>query len=180
MKKTQQASTTADVIQAIPAAIATNTTLLLGLWASGTGFANEITALKSAIATYGSSLADIVTGISVGSEDLYRNSPTSIANGGEVGQAPATLVDYISQVKSTIAGTTLSGASIGHVDTWDAWTNSTSADVISSVDWIGLDEYPYWQTTDGNIVSNGAALFQKAIAATEAIAGGKDIWITET
>eukprot|EP00918_Siedleckia_nematoides_P081975 GHVU01179693.1.p1 GENE.GHVU01179693.1~~GHVU01179693.1.p1 ORF type:complete len:457 (+),score=64.41 GHVU01179693.1:89-1372(+) len=175
-----QAYSTADVISAIPAALATNTTLLLGLWASGTGFENEITALKTAISTYGQDFADIVTGISVGSEDLYRNSPTSIANGGDIGQDPATLVSYIKEVRSAISGTVLSGASVGHVDTWDAWTNSSNADVITQLDWVGVDEYPYWQTTDGNSVENGAALFQKAIDATKAVVGDKPIWITET
>jgi len=176
-----QGLTTSDVIQAIPAAIATNTTLLLGLWCSGDGFENEITALKAAIATYGSQgLGDLVTGISVGSEDLYRNSATSIANGGGIGQAPATLVDYITQVKNTIAGTALSGASIGHVDTWDAWTNGTNAAVIEAIDWLGVDEYPYWQKTDSNAVENGASLFQKAFDVTKAAAGSKPVWVTET
>lgn len=151
------------------------------MWCSGDGFANEITALKAAISTYGSQgLADIVTGISVGSEDLYRNSATSMANGGGVGQDPATLVSYIKQVKSVLSGTVLSNVAIGHVDTWDAWTNSTNADVIDEIDWLGVDEYPYWQSTDGNAVENGASLFATALQVTENVAQGKDIWITET
>ena len=50
-----QDGTTNTVISAIPAAIATNTTLLLGLWASETqaAFDNELTALKNAISQYG-------------------------------------------------------------------------------------------------------------------------------
>jgi len=176
-----QGSTTSDVISAIPAAIASNTTLLLGLWASGDTFASEIIALKAAIAKYGDQgLGDLVTGISVGSEDLYRNSALSQANDGGIGQDPNTLISYISQVRKTIAGTVLSGASIGHVDTWDAWTNGTTAPVIAALDWLGVDEYPYWQTTDGNSVENSAALFTKAIDATKAVAAGKDIWVTET
>ena len=49
----QQGGTTSDVISAIPAAISTKTSLLLGLWASGgdVGFANELTALKAAISS---------------------------------------------------------------------------------------------------------------------------------
>jgi len=176
-----QGGTTSDVISAIPAAIATNTTLLLGLWASGDTFADEMIALKAAIATYGNKgLADLVTGISVGSEDLYRNSVTSQANDGGIGQDPTTLVSYIGQVKTAIAGTALSGASIGHVDTWDAWTNGTSAPVISAIDWLGVDEYPYWQLTDSNDVDNSATLFNKALDVTKAVAGGKDVWVTET
>jgi len=176
-----QADTTSDVIQAIPAALATNTTLLLGLWASGDGFDNEITALKSAIATYGpQGLADNVVAISVGSEDLYRNSATSVALGGGVGQDPATLVQYIQQVKDAISGTALSGVSVGHVDTWDAWTNGSNSAVIQAIEWVGLDEYPYWQLTDSNAVDNGPSLFQTAMSATQAVIGDLPIWVTET
>lgn len=137
--------------------------------------------MKAAIETYGSQgLGDLVTGISVGSEDLYRNSYTSISQGGDIGQDPATLVDYISQVREVIKGTALSGASIGHVDTWDAWTNTTNDAVINAIDWLGVDEYPYWQQSDGNAVENGATLFNKAYDATVGVANGKDIWVTET
>ncbi|KAH0300436.1 glycoside hydrolase, partial [Aureobasidium melanogenum] len=77
-----QDGTANTVISAIPAAIATNTTLLLGLWASETQdvFDNELTALKNAISQYGSEFADLVVGISVGSEDLYRETPAGIAS----------------------------------------------------------------------------------------------------
>lgn len=70
-----QHKTQNTVIEAIPAAIATQTTLLLGMWASAgqTAFDNEIAALKAAIVQYGSAFTDLVEGISVGSEDLYRS-----------------------------------------------------------------------------------------------------------
>lgn len=71
-----QGGTPSTPISAIQAAINTKTSLLLGLWASAgdATFANELTALKSAIDTYGTAFTSIVEGISVGSEDLYRNS----------------------------------------------------------------------------------------------------------
>lgn len=52
---TIQAHTANDPTQAIPAAIATQTSLLLGLWASAgqDAFNNELTALKRAIEQYG-------------------------------------------------------------------------------------------------------------------------------
>jgi glucan endo-1,3-beta-D-glucosidase len=73
-----QHGTTNTVISAIQAAINTKTTLLLGMWASAgqANFDNEIVALKAAITKYGQPFADLVVGISVGSEDLYRNTPT--------------------------------------------------------------------------------------------------------
>ncbi|KAJ5363668.1 glucan endo-1-3-beta-glucosidase eglC [Penicillium cataractarum] len=175
-----QGGTTNDPIQAIPAAIAEDTSLLLGLWTSGGNVDNEIAALKSAISTYGESFTKLVVGISVGSEDLYRNSVTGSENDAGVGINPDLLVTYIKEVKSAISGTTLSGASIGHVDTWDAWTNSSNSAVIDEIDWLGFDGYPYYQTTMANGIDEGKSLFDDAVAKTKAVANGKEVWITET
>ncbi|KAJ5666331.1 glucan endo-1-3-beta-glucosidase eglC [Penicillium maclennaniae] len=175
-----QGGTTADPIQAIPAAIAEDTSLLLGLWASGGNMANEITALKAAISAYGSSFGDKVVGISVGSEDMYRNSVTGSKSNAGPGLEPEVLVEYIKEVRAAIAGTSLSGASIGHVDTWDAWTNSSNAAVVDALDWLGFDGYPFYQLTDSNSIDNAKALFDESVARTQAIANGKEVWITET
>lgn len=177
-----QEGSTSSPIDAIPAAIDTNTTLLLGLWASSpqATFANEITALKAAISQYGSDLANLVTGISVGSEDLYRISVTGIANDPSgVGQSPSTLVDYISQVRDAIKGTSLSGVPVGHVDTWNAFVNGSNSAVISACDFLGLDEYPYYQTTDSNGIDNAKSLFFEAYDKVAGVAPGKQIWVTE-
>lgn len=63
-----QSGSASDPISAIPAAINTKTTLLLGLWASAgeAAFDNELAALKSAIDTYGDAFISLVEGISVG------------------------------------------------------------------------------------------------------------------
>lgn len=119
-------------------------------------------------------------GISIGSEDLYRNSPQGIAAGSYVGAEPATIVDYISQVRSTIAGTALSGAQLGHVDTWTAWVNSSNNVVASACDWIGVDAYPYFQNTMVNDIGVGASLFDSALSQTQSAVGGKPVWVTET
>ncbi|KAG9963120.1 glycoside hydrolase, partial [Aureobasidium melanogenum] len=177
-----QDGTANTVISAIPAAIATNTTLLLGLWASETQdvFDNELTALKNAISQYGSAFADLVVGISVGSEDLYRETPAGIASNAGTGQSPSVLVDYIGQVRSAISGTVLSSKPVGHVDTWTGYTNSSNSAVVAAVDFIGLDEYPYYENTESNSVSNANSLFFDKYNAVEAVANGKPIWITET
>ncbi|KIV84259.1 hypothetical protein PV11_00049 [Exophiala sideris] len=177
-----QDGTTSTPIDAIQAAIDTNTTLLLGLWASEdqASFNNELAALKSAISTYGSSFADLVVGISVGSEDLYRISPTGIAAGSGAGQSPDVLVNYIGQVRSAISGTSLSSAPVGHVDTWNVFVNSSNSEVISNSDFLGLDEYPYYQTTDPNSIGNSSFLFFQAYDKVAAVAGGKPIWVTES
>lgn len=121
-----QHGTTNDVISAIQAAIDTNTQLLLGIWASGgeANVQNEITALKSALSTYGSKFTDLVVGISVGSEDLYRVTETAAGNGEtNPGLKPEELINYVNQVRSAVQGTALSGTPIGHVDTWTVYVN---------------------------------------------------------
>ncbi|EON96609.1 putative gpi-anchored cell wall beta- -endoglucanase protein [Phaeoacremonium minimum UCRPA7] len=177
-----QGGTTNDPISAIPAAISTKTSLLLGLWASGGDavFANELAALKSAISTYGSSLGSLVAGISVGSEDLYRITPTGIENGENPGLGPGPLTDYINQVKKLISGTSLADVPVGHVDTWNAWTNGSNSAVIEACDWLGVDEYPYFQNTQDNGIDNAKALFDDAYGAVTGVAGGKPVWVTET
>ncbi|KAJ5815570.1 hypothetical protein N7474_007347 [Penicillium riverlandense] len=175
-----QGGTTNDPISAIPAAIASDTTLLLGLWTSGGNTDNELAALKSAISQYGDQFAKLVVGISVGSEDLYRNSPTGEKSNAGPGVQPDELVDYINQVRSLIKGTGLSGAPIGHVDTWTSWVNSSNSAVNDAVDWLGFDGYPYFQNTMANSIDDGLSLFNDAVAKTKSAAGGKDVWITET
>ncbi|PLB39759.1 GPI-anchored beta-1,3-endoglucanase EglC [Aspergillus candidus] len=175
-----QGGTANDPISAIPAAIAEETSLLLGLWASGGGMDNEIAALKKAIDQYGDAFTKLVVGISVGSEDLYRNSVDGVKAHAGIGINPDELVSYIDQVRSTISGTSLSDATIGHVDTWTAWVNGTNSAVIEACDWLGFDGYPYFQNTMPNSIEDAKALFDESVAKTKAAAGGKEVWITET
>lgn len=176
-----QEGTTNTPISAIQAAIDTKTTLLLGLWASQdqAGFNNELAALSAAITQYGTAFTDLVTGISVGSEDLYRISPTGIAAGSGYGQEPSVLVNYIAQTRNAIKGTALGSKPVGHVDTWNVYVNGSNSAVISASDFLGLDEYPYYQTTDVNPINNASFLFFQAYDRVAAVAGGKPIWVTE-
>ncbi|KAJ5907651.1 glycoside hydrolase [Penicillium taxi] len=175
-----QEYTTDTIIEAIQAAIDEETSLLLGLWVSGGNVDNEITALKSAISTYGEQLAKLTVGISVGSEDMYRNSVAGAGSNAGPGVSADDLVTYIKQVREAISGTSLSSAPIGHVDTWDAWTNTTNLAVIDELDWLGFDGYPFWQSSDSNDISNAKALFDESVEKTKAVAGDKEVWITET
>lgn len=135
-----QDGTTNTPISAIQAAINTKTSLLLGLWASAgqANINNEIAALKTAIAQHGAAFTDLIAGISVGSEDLYRISPTGIANNSPVGAGPDVLVNYIKQVRAAVKGTSAANK-IGHVDTWTAWVNGSNVAVIDNCDWLGMD-----------------------------------------
>lgn len=177
-----QAGTTNTPTEAIQAAINTKTTLLLGLWGSGgqSGIDNELAALSSALGLYGSAFTDLIVGISVGSEDLYRISPTGIENMSGVGAGPDVITSYISQVRSAITNTGASSKPVGHVDTWTAWVNSSNDAVISASDFIGVDAYPYFQNTMANAITDGYSLFFDAYDATVSVAGGKPVWVTET
>ncbi|KAK4231253.1 glucan endo-1,3-beta-glucosidase-like protein [Podospora fimiseda] len=179
---TIQGGTDIGPISAIPAAIATNTTLLLGIWASAGALIvdNELAALKNAINQYGDAFVRLVAGISVGSEDLYRNSPTGMANGENPGTDPNVLVAYIKKTRDTIAGTKLAGKPVGHVDTWTAWVNSSNQAVINVCDWVGMDAYPYFQSKVSNAIQYNKGLFDDALGQTQAAVGSKPVWITET
>jgi len=175
-----QHGTTNTVIEAIQAAINTKTTLLLGLWASAgqASFDNEITALKAAIAQYGTAFTDLVVGISVGSEDLYRITPTGIENKSGPGAQPQELINYIQQTRNAIRGTSLDGRPVGHVDTWTVYVNATNNDFISTLDFLGMDAYPYFQTTMANGVGSASQLFFDAYHQTINSAQGKPVWVS--
>jgi glucan endo-1,3-beta-D-glucosidase len=104
------------VIQAIPAALATNTKLLLGLWTSvdENGFAKQLRALESAMTLYGpQGLSDLVIGISVGSEDLYRSSVLGVSSDSGVGQDISVLLGYIEKVRTLLQGSVLQHIPVG-------------------------------------------------------------------
>ncbi|KAI1820295.1 glycoside hydrolase family 17 protein [Xylaria intraflava] len=171
-----QWGTASDIVSAIPAAIQTNTKLLLGLWISGgpQAVANEIAALKAAISKYGTQLSNLVVGISVGSEDLYRDAS------GEVGTSAAYLLNCINQVRSAVANTPLAGVPIGHVDTYDSFLNGSNSAVIPAIDWVGFDGYPYWETTQANSINDAMFRFYDGYNKTVKLAGNKPVWVTET
>lgn len=96
-----------------------------------------------------------------------------------MGAEPQTLVDYINQVRDAISGTAASGASIGHVDTWTAWVNGSNNAVIEACDWLGMDAYPYFQSTIDNSIDVANSTFYDAYDATVGASMGKPVWVTE-
>lgn len=180
---TVQCNTIDTPTSAIQAAINTNTTLLLGLWASaGDGiFEDELGALTNAVNQYGAAFTDRVVGISVGSEDLYRSSPAGVQGDAGVGTDSATIVRYIDRLRDLIGQTPLlQGIPVGHVDTWTAWVLPENAIVAERVDWLGHNSFPYFEATLANPIEEADAIFYRALAATESVAGGKPVLITET
>ncbi|KAH6612323.1 glycoside hydrolase family 17 protein [Chaetomium sp. MPI-SDFR-AT-0129] len=176
-----QAYSESDPIQAFEAAIDTNTKILLGIWTSGTdSIDKELTALNKAVKQYGKKFTDLVIGMSIGSEDLYRDSATGVMNKAGVGAGPEVILKFIKQYKDSVSGNDLKSVPVGHVDTWDAWTNGTNKAVIDAVDWLGVDEYPYYESGKGNDIKNAGTLFDRAFNAVVGVAGSKQIWVTET
>jgi glucan endo-1,3-beta-D-glucosidase len=179
---TIQGGTANTPISAIPAALNTDTTLLLGLWCSAGDevFNNELAALTNAINQYGQAFVDKIAAISVGSEDLYRISATGIANGENPGATPDVIAGYIGKVRAALSSTIASKILIGHVDTWTAWVDGANKAVVDAVDFVGMDAYPYFQSTFPNSIDNAQSLFWDAYQATDDGTGNKPVWITET
>jgi len=177
----QAYSQTSEPIEAFEAAIDTETSILLGIWASGTdSIQAELDALSNAVKKFGTKFTDRVIGISIGSEDLYRNSVTGVTNKAGVGADPSVIVNFINQYKKSVSGGPLANVPVGHVDTWDVWPNATNKPVLDACDWIGVDEYPYYENGKNNTIKNAGYLFDKAYDATVAAVGGKPVWVTET
>ncbi|KAH9881848.1 hypothetical protein J1614_001019 [Plenodomus biglobosus] len=176
-----QWETTDTPINAFAAAVATNTRLLLGIWTSGTNsIDNELKALEAAIEEHGTRLTDLIIGLSVGSEDLYRDSEPGRRNKAGVGNTADAIIRFIRTTRERLANTALSNIKITHVDTWTAWVNGSNKAVVDEVDFVSVNNFPFYQSEQDNRIGNAAELMSSAIAATEAVAGGKDVWITET
>lgn len=177
-----QGGTTNSPSSAFQAAVNTKTRLLLGMWASSGDqtIQYELDALTSAINNLGSDFTNLIDGLSVGSEDLYRITPTGIMNKAGIGADPQDIVNYINQVRSALKSTSASGVKIGHVDTWTAWVNGSNSAVVDACDFIGMDAYPYFQTSEANSIEQGASDFDAALGVTKNAAGSKPVWITET
>lgn len=177
-----QAYSEDDPIEAFEAAIDTKTNILLGAWASGTdNINNEISALKKAVKKFGTDFTDLVIGISIGSEDLYRDSVTGRKNDPDgKGNSPKAIVGFIEDYRKAFADSPLGKVPVGHVDTWDVWPNSTAKAVIDAVDFVGVNEFPYYENDKGNDIKRAGILFDNAYNQAKAAVGDKPIWLTET
>jgi glucan endo-1,3-beta-D-glucosidase len=176
-----QAGTQNTPIAAFPAAISTNTKLLLGIWASGADNVDgELNALSAAVKQYGNKLTDLVIGISVGSEDLYRVSADGIKAKAGVGNSAENIVKFIKDTRSKLANTPLAKIPLTHVDTWTAWVNTSNKAVIDNIDFVSVNVFPFYQSNMDNKIANAGSLMSSALSAVEGVAKGKDVWITET
>lgn len=128
----------------------TKTKILVGIWTEDSAhYSAEKAALESAIHAYG---IDWILAISVGSEDLYRGDTTA-----------STLAQQIYDVRGMVRALGVQ-AEVGHVDTYNAWTNSANDEVIKACDFIGMDAYPYWQ---GSSIEDAYNVFFQAYQETK-------------
>lgn len=158
------ASSDCDTLaNAVPAALSTNTKILVGVWTEdSTHYSDEKAALLTAIEDYG---VDWIFAVSVGSEDLYRGDTDA-----------ATLASQVNDVRGMIRSM---GAEqkVGHVDTYTEWINSTNNAVIEACDFLGMDGYPYYQNKSIDVAE---AVFTSDLKQTQAASQGKPVWVTET
>ena len=159
------ASSDCDTLaNAVPAALATGTTLLVGVWTEdSTHYAAEKQALLQAVQQYGSSW---IISVSVGSEDLYRGDTDA-----------STLASQINDVRGMMWGLGASDIEIGHVDTWTAWANSSNVAVIEACDFLGLDSYPYFQSAD---IDDANGVFWESVNLVQSVSQGRWVWLTES
>ncbi|PMD64384.1 glycoside hydrolase family 17 protein [Hyaloscypha bicolor E] len=130
---------------------------------------------------FGTTFTNLVVGISVGSEDLYRISAAGIAAKSGLGAGAVVLVSCISQVRAVVKGTGLATVQIGHVDTVPAWATNSNSAVVSAVDWLGVDIYPYLETeTELDSVDNDSGVFQDEYGPTSDVGKGKPVWVMGT
>ncbi|TLS22386.1 uncharacterized protein PpBr36_10081 [Pyricularia pennisetigena] len=178
-------------ISAFQAAVDTNTTLLLGLWASSgqVGFTRELNTLVAALAdpAYGSQLAGLVVGLAVGSEDMFRADAIARGTCGAdvsrcaAGATAAEIAAYVQQTRAALQGTALAGVAIGHVDTPGAWVLDGAAALVQQLDWVGHNSFPYWEEGgQENGIDNAGGRFDGALGVTIAAAGRLPVWVTET
>jgi glucan endo-1,3-beta-D-glucosidase len=169
------AGTKNSATEAFQAAIDTGTNLLLGMWISPGAddqpndmqIDNELVALGKGFEQHGQKLADLVIGLSVGSEDVYR------FNNAQVGLGSDNLLKTIKSVREKISASPfakyMEGKPIGHTDT-------ALYSVVPGSDFVGMNAYPYWE---GQSIDNANATFMSILKDTQQRAGNTPVWISE-
>jgi glucan endo-1,3-beta-D-glucosidase len=172
--KTQ--GTVDEPTEAFDAAINTKTNLLLGFWITPAKrggplddiIKNELSALEKGFQKHGQALADLVIGLSVGSEDIYRWEDTE-----EAGVAATEVSATIHKVKDAIASssfaTYMKDKPVGHVDT-------AKHAVVDGADFFGMTAYPYWNKDS---IDKGRESFAATLNNLKKRAGNTLIWIAE-
>jgi len=150
----------------LPAAKAKNFKVVLGIWPDvPTSYNQDL----GNISTYAPQYKDVVWGVSVGSETMYRKNFTG-----------AQLASKIQDVNNTLHGQ----FRLGTADTWNTYADGTADDLIKSgPDFLFANAFAFWQ---GSTINNASHTYLDDIAQAfqhvESVAGiGKiDLWTGET
>jgi glucan endo-1,3-beta-D-glucosidase len=154
--------------EAVPAALDTGTTILVGVWATDAAHFNaEKQALLAAVQRYGH---DWIISVSVGSEDLYRGDTSAQA-----------LADQVNDVRGMLWSVGAGSVAVGHVDTWTVWVRPENEVLIRACDFVGMDGYPYFQDSP---IESAADVFWTSVndvrEVVDRVKPGTWVWITET
>jgi glucan endo-1,3-beta-D-glucosidase len=166
-----------ETTPAFDAAVATKTKLLLGFWVSGgvnitidSQIDKEMAALGNGFAKHGQLLADLVIGLSVGSEDIYRFIRNET---NKPGRAEVAMVAAIKKVKQDIAASSfahfMKDKPIGHVDV-------AANVVVEGADFYGLTAYPYWHN---DTIAKGRESSIETLEGVKQRAGNTEVIIGE-
>lgn len=142
-----------------------NMTVWMGVWVGNTTktFDKELKTLK-ALVSEGVIDSQLVVGVNVGSEALYRNDST-----------PAQLVANMKSVKELFAANNLSSIPLSITDTLGELLDNPS--VIDAVDVVSFNIFPFW----GKVaVADAMKNLNDSIAPLTKAAGNKTFVITET
>lgn len=153
------------LVNAVPAAIKTNISLLVGIWTEDSFYFNaEKAALLQAIEEYGS---DWLHATNVGSENLQRNGTT-----------PQVLANQIHDVRNVLMEVGVHKP-VGHVDTWAAWADPANEAVVDAVDFLGNEFVPRWQLigVETGFVGN---TYWRGIGNAQHLTYGREAWTTTT
>ncbi|KAF2277051.1 glycoside hydrolase [Westerdykella ornata] len=173
-----QWGTTNEPSSAFKAAIDTGTTLLMGIWIGAESTPRELSAIDKAFEQYGEDLANLVVGISVGSEDIFRgsgqcrdnNSGKPCANAASPDDVKSNITLVRDHISRAFYADLLKDKPIGHVDIGAFTLNE-------GVDFVGFTAYPYWNK---DTIENALGSFQGTMNLVQEKAGGKPAWIAET
>ncbi|KAG9189369.1 glucan endo-1,3-beta-D-glucosidase [Alternaria panax] len=170
------AGTLDEPTEAFDAAVDSKTNLLLGFWITpgqkgsspDENVKNEMAALEKGFKKHGQALSDLVIGLSIGSEDVYRAEEA-----GEIGVTAAVVGQIIAQVKKDITVSSfaqyMKDKPIGHVDT-------AKYAVVDNADFIGMTAYPYWNKDS---IESASISFQGSLEQVKQRAGNRPVWIAE-
>ncbi|KAM3066918.1 hypothetical protein ACMFMG_007064 [Clarireedia jacksonii] len=140
------------LVNVVPAAIDSGMKVLAGVWTEDDAHFNaEKQALLTATQTHGFGW---LAAVSVGSEDLYRKD----TNADKLAQQ----IYDVRGMLSTVSGYS-TAIKVGHVDTWTMWVDGANTAVIKACDFVGLDGYPYFQSTMQNDIGVAYNLFWQSV-----------------